>query len=777
MRQRATKGRSNMAQLIPDELLTDQQAIEFVSILKDPDAIGRLTVEQIQTIDTKLQEWKEDRVRIQDSIPGATPEQKERVRTALAGRQAPPGEQVEEGVRAKDAGIAGLKEGAIRLVEGTLDLAGDLAVTLVSNDPSGVTGDAEEEQQRQQRFEQAVKDNRTERNVRHIEQFGMLPPVWSQLAGEVAPFVLARTPVGATMLGIMTKGAIQGVALGATQFTSGEDSNRLWSAILGGTTGALFPLAFAPKAIRNAAVRGFVRRFNTGNVEQADRIAERVAAMEKSGDFGYSLAQASGDRLALQLEVKTANIATKTAQNKNLNTLGRNLLRISRTMSKNGKNPGAIILSLRDTLKTARDGIYAEARATFGGNMEAVLKHFGDEVVIDGGTYLQKVDDLIMETEDALVSFGGKASKNLRNYRDEIDKVVNPWEAVASVDENNVTTIFMSNKKAPELSFKLPPGAKMADAQNRALQSNNLAGVTPEEAFRLLKGLNKVIGGDTAIFKNAPLHSNRQIARALMGDFLSAMEADAASQAGRAIRSVNGMYKQSMAHAQAIDDLMITTIFGGKKFPKSLDKAMNRLKKQSPEELKATRDFLEEWNPQLLDDLKGTMVRDMVRTARRGSSPAVDTPVDPTKLIANLDGFSGPGQAGRGLFTAEEQSSIKLTSDALRILKNKYFSGAAPGGITAEDLAINVISRSPEFMGRFVTRLLSSGKTMEQALLDPTFRKAMAAISDDTVGRADFNLAVAYIIRRYLVSDEEAQSAQQRRDIHELSVERGVVNP
>ena len=82
---------------------------------------------------------------------------------------------------------------------------------------------------------------------------------------------------------------------------------------------------------------------------------------------------------------------------------------------------------------------------------------------------------------------------------------------------------------------------------------------------------------------------------------------------------------------------------------------------------------------------------------------------------------------------------MRLTAEAIRILANKQIKGILPGGIRPEEATINLISRSPEFFGRFVTRIFSSGQTLETALLNPEWRHAMRVIAreniDSTAGR------------------------------------------
>lgn len=766
---------------------TDIEAQAIIDIFSDPAKLGNLTIGQVQTGQKLLDEWKENRAVIGGVIAGATPSQKARVQTALKERILPPGENVQnEAFQAKVSNLAGVAEGAKRAVEGVFDLAGDISVKLTATRLIPFTN-LEGEQDRQKRFEQDIKNWRIERAVKHIEQFGELPPVWSRELGNVAPFLLARTPQGRTLMAVMGKGIIQGTAMTTTQFTDSEkEASRLWPAIAGGTLGAIIPgVIWALPAFKRTAARGFVRTFDEGNIEQAERVQRRVRQMEKSGDFGFSLAQASGSRAAIGLEISSAATATKNQQNKNINTLGRNLLRIARTMSNNNKNPGAIIMNIRETLEEARASIYKAAANNFKAETAVVIGKYGDEVVFDGRTYLAAVDSMILETENLLVQVGAKASRNLTRYQEKVDRLVNPVVVVeeraaaltASATQRPPTYFLLDRTNNTRLSLTSIPDKAAAEA--KALQMNiDFGGLDAQAALDLRKGLNKLIGGDTVIFKNLPLFSNQNIGRKLMGDFIDNLEQPASNAAARdAVVSITDNYKQAMATSKAIEDLMITTIFGGKKFPRKLDAALKQLSKQSPQEMAATREFLETWNPQLLDDLKSTMVRDMVRLSRQPGKPGVDTPVDPSKLLNNMNGFGGPGQAGRGLFTTAESADMKLTSDAMRILQNKYFSGIIPGGIKTEDMVINAISLSPEFMGRFVARMFSSGQTLEKALLDPTFRKAIQQVAASGVGGNKTNFALLYIVRRFLVDDESADEQVTRAQLHQRAVDRGVVNP
>ena len=419
---------------------------------------------------------------------------------------------------------------------------------------------------------------------------------------------------------------------------------------------------------------------------------------------------------------------------------------------------------MRETLQMARRSIYGQATATWGANSRSIVEAYGDDAVIRGRDYLQKVDEIIDQETNALTSMGGKPSENLLRYRAEIDEIVNPVHVVQEGDK-----VYIVDRTNPDMKRRIlapTPEEARIKAENAAFNANESRGPSAEETLTILSGLNRLIGGDAAIFENVAAGSNRNIGRALMGAFTSEMEGAATNpEAMRAINLLRQAYRQDMASAQAIDNTVMAAVFGGKNFPKQPGKALDTLLKQEPADLRATRQFLQEWNPTLLEDIqRQALKRAVLRSGAQPGAANVDGAVDLNKLANNLaDGFKREGMFGSGLFDPAIQGDLRTTAEALRILSNKHIKGVMPGGTRLEELSINLISRSPEFAGRFITRVFASGRGVEEALLDPHWRSAVQRIADGDLNNQAGRAAIAYIAQWWAGREQERKFYEEQQ--------------
>ncbi len=747
-------------------IISDDEFDSLLGIVDDPEKAKNLSLAQLREVNDLMTAYQEDRTSKRQRLvdEGLSREQIERIDAARDEFEGAPTSGVGPGARGvTPLQLEGFKEGLIEAVEGTFDLAKDISV-----------GFHIEDEESRFKWKAAVAEDRTQRRVAQIEEFGQLSSTTTEFIGNMMPWMFATAETAATFTGLIAKRMVQGGFIGGTLMQQENESlvDRAVGMTVGaglGTVGALFA---TPQALKLTIARNFQRAFNRGDLKQTERIERLVQDMTESPEFGLSVAQASGDRFILGLETQAAGVATKQAQNRNSNTLVAHLIKMARALSGQGKSATEVAIALRETMKRARKSIYKSASDDFKAGTQAILETHGDEVILRGQTYLAKIDKMIGEEVDRLANVGGKPSKELIAYREAVDTIVNPAKVVKTttlVDKKPVDVWFIRNRRD---NIDLPASPDKIAAEMKALEINTATGgVNSEESLRILKGLNKLIGGDAIIFENATIGSNRNTGRALMGNFIDELKHNPTNaKAAEDVIGLRTMYKDQMARAQAIDDTVIAAAFGGKKFPRKPGKRLDAVLKGEKEDLVAVREFLDEWNPELLDDLRATHLKRIVQKSQSGSGASVDTRISMTKLAKNLeDVFGGAGKTGRGLHTLATQRDMRLTADAIRVLTNKYFKGIAPGGTRIDDLAINIISRSPEFMARFLTRVVTSGRSMEAVLLDPATRKALQNLANtgptDRLGKASMIYLAGFINNNIRIQDaRDREEEQQRQD-------------
>ena len=254
-----------------------------------------------------------------------------------------------------------------------------------------------------------------------------------------------------------------------------------------------------------------------------------------------------------------------------------------------------------------------------------------------------------------------------------------------------------------------------------------------------------------------------------MGAFTNEMKAK--PQNAFAVQAINDLrtgYRHRMAEVEALENSILTSLVGGKKLPKKPDAILERLMKGEKPDLVFVREFLEssETGQVLLGQLRATHIQRIAQTSFNPSQPHADFGVRLNKLASNLAGHGGrSGKAGMGIHEPAVQAELVAVGKALRILNNKYFVGVVPGGTKLEEIAINVISRSPEFMARFLTRALSGGANMERALLDPATRKALIELAargpTDRLGKAAMVTLASFIHDSEEAERNDAEAAAE----------------
>jgi len=413
--------------------------------------------------------------------------------------------------------FAGVGEGLKQGVEGVFDFAEDLAV--------GMGLQTEEDRQK---WKQSLNEDRFKRRSEAIAEFGRLPSGTAELVGEIAPWLYVVPSAGTTLTNTIAKRVLQGAAMGGSTVQEKEKTflDRMGqmslAAGIGGATGFFVTLDAAEKT----AARAFISSYNESTAGQAELVQKMVREMTEDPTFSFSMAQVTGSRFVQGLEVSSAATATKDAQNNNLSILMRHILRTSEEMSGQGKSAGQIGRALRATMEKARSNIYSQAAAEWSSNMAVLLEKHGDEIVVDGKLLLAKVDKLLDESNDIFISVGGKPSANLIEYRNGIDLVVNPVEVQRVVTKLPDGTERVGWKTFDRSSgVEGPVGFNETAVRQKAAEMNEaFGGLDSSQVSRLTAGMNRLIGGETAIYDNAPAYANKNVGRALMGALIDELQ-------------------------------------------------------------------------------------------------------------------------------------------------------------------------------------------------------------------------------------------------------------
>lgn len=656
-------------------------------------------------------------------------------------------------------------EGVWRAVEGAGDLMNEIGVGLNLNSRE----DAD-------RYKDTIASMRFERAMADVDTFGRTNPRLLEAVGEVAPwFATAGVGASAGLLRYSLGQAMVGGLANVTHVSDDPLSERRGDFAIGAGLGGAFGGIFGiPGNLKAGSARAINSALNKETAAANVELEQAIQGMLDNGDFGFSLSQVSGNRFLFGLEQRAAGEVQKGRQNENIQALYDHILKRAKDLGDQGKSANEIGITLRDTLTQANKAIHERASETFGRGLDEINDTYGVDIVMSykgGQEYLAKLDDMLGKLDDPL-NPGPGASRSWKAYRTEVDRLVNParpqQRTVKGPDGKNRIVYDVVNRRTGEVTQL---GQTRAQAMERALIMNNdLGGLTAGEIRRVQENLNGFLTRGPII--EAEGETNKHLAKALMGNLFENLEANAKNpEAVEALTGLSDAYKAEMLRVQKMEDLVVARMFGLKQMPPDADAALDTVLQGGESSLIGTRDFLMEWNPELLGELQGTLLRRFLEQAGDAASPQVDVPIALDKFANALSG-RGPngqviGQSGRGLFTEGMQAELLNTGKALRTIKNLYFTGVAPGGVTVDDMAINIVSRSPEFMSRFLTRALTTGKGMDQVLTDPMTRQALRTIAEDGPTSRTGNAAMLVLANWISVNDEataQQEGAQQNRN-------------
>jgi hypothetical protein len=602
-----------------------------------------------------------------------------------------------------------------------------------------------------------------------VELTGQEPSGVGEFAGQMLPFFALPTALSTYTRTVAFNGLVGALGGGAMNDSAETFQDRVGDMTVGALLGIGTSAVLGAKSgFQTYASRRIAKRFDEDLARANELLEGRIRGLTGNEDFSFSMGQLTGDPFITGLEFGAAHKIQRAAQNNRIDTLVDFLMKRSNALSKRG-DVEQIAIDLNDTLSKLSDTTLEAAGTQYARGMDDIMVQYGDDVVLDARGYLDKARELAAEIADPRgLGTPGMVPKGLKDHIEFIDLRMNPIATrrvkVKGEDGKFRVTYNMFDRNTGEVMETFSGrGAAAKALARRDAENLQRGGLNSEDVIEVLKGNRRIASGEVPLFENAALGSSQNLAAALKGSMIESMEG-ASSGAIGAIQGVRGDYAMSMAKLNRIRNTMLAKVFGDEAAVQNADDALDRLIGRSPQSLKATRDILEKWSPDLLDDIKSTVLRRAVERSRDPSTVASLTETNLNLLAENLAGKSrGVGELGSGLFTVGEQAEIKAVGDAVRVLKETYIdSFSKPSATMLQDASINVISRSPEFMARFLTRIFSTGSSLERAINDPGARRSIISLAKKGPNNDKGRSALAYLTVM-MGEQQKEEEAQQRR--------------
>lgn len=605
-----------------------------------------------------------------------------------------------------------------------------------------------------------------------------------RLGGEmVATWPMQYFKVGkgglAMMKNIAANGSL-GVGLGAiTAVPDAETaSDLLGSMTFGGLFGAGFSavFGFAP-GVRHFVARKYEQSLEKGLAKDALALEKKVQQMTGNPDFHFTIGQIAGDSpWAVGLEVGAMGREAFKRQKEQLTILS-NFLEKNPTMP-----PEQLLSGIGNLVGQTAKNMRNTATRNYAAGLKAVSELGDDTLVLDGKRYLQALRDATNDLTNPLKMGSEGVPSNWSRHMTEVDNMVEPYGQRATADG-----MFEIIKKSDGSSWGLVSSADEARATVQGMNAE-VGGLTVDEVQQILRGHNDLLAGQSGFFEAASGGSLDSIVKMVNRELHMSLGASS-EPAIKLLQKVQGQYQYDMTAIETLRNGVLPRILGvaDEKFVQLVDSPDAMLDRimaiDNPRTFRQVKKVMEDVAPGMMQDLKDTLLRRMVRTTKTGNRSVAEPEVS---LDAMADALTGSGSwtgltrggekiestvTGRrfqGLFSPAEQQELIDTGNALRRLKVTYLKpGAKDTAGVAADVAINIVSRSAEFMTRMLVRLGSKGQSLERLMTDPRARGALREIAQEGIGTQSGAMAAAYLTLRmgYDAYEERVENEKKARDI------------
>lgn len=195
----------------------------------------------------------------------------------------------------------------------------------------------------------------------------------------------------------------------------------------------------------------------------------------------------------------------------------------------------------------------------------------------------------------------------------------------------------------------------------------------------------------------------------------------------------------------------------GTEIPTS-DELVSNFEKFSPEKQEKFRIWAQQNSPDILNTMRNKIVRDAVRNSKT-ITEARDSQVSLSQLTDSLfDAKRGYDIRTSGLWGPVDKAKFEGIKDALRVIENQRTANRGAGtAVKAEDIAINLASRSVPFLSRQTARILFGARAAD-FLTDP---KAYEYLTTIRKTGGPTQLAARMALMEYLQDEYEAAPTDQ----------------
>lgn len=557
------------------------------------------------------------------------------------------------------------------------------------------------------RYNDAVNDMRSEADKKNPG---------SVLTGDIAAGLIpigrygSAVEKGGKYLATLAKTGIAGATLGGTQFA--EDGQKGLQIGLS----AAFPMATqAVASILPTFKNQIARVMERANQSRTASFREAAANFVKENDLpAYSAGQQTGSPAVQRLEARAA---------------GKYAQEFYATQS--DKALGAFE-NMADNAEAL-----AKARAT-------------------PGTVATGINEAIRSQSNKM--------RAIRNA--EYDKGINQFTSLAQADGK----VFV-----PTLAHEFE--AIMAEDSNKY---NILKGILPEsikevagivgkpvplaDMGQVLKGLNKGKDYSGAIFKDASeaeLDMYRGRLRTALQNDLDHLDTTTLSPSGQAAMSVlkdtQDQYAQRSDRLRRLDNDSVNKIFGDAESLTTPQAALNRFYALNPRDQDYAVELLSTTSPDVLQAMRSHKLREAIDASTIRDAAAQSSKFDPSKFLQEIN--AGVNERNKSkLFGPGMQKQLDEGASHLAVILN---APGSKGGTTIwpEEVAINLVSRSPEFVARAVTRMVY-GTQGDKLLFTPQGLSALRTLSNTGNKSAQQTTqALAWVMSS--IEDEERKNKQQ----------------
>lgn len=659
--------------------------------------------------------------------------------------------------------ISGINRGAMNVAEFGM-LAADAAVPerLFPDADAAVSAAKTRFQEWRRQHDQRLQAHFDEVLGPHFQASGV-----DQAIGEALLFSpLASVGQGKTWL----QGLRNNIGLGSFEgAVAGSQGAEKLSDVLGeASIGAIFGFGAsavqAGKGVRGLVARQFARELDKEIAKSGLALERQVQRMTGNPDFHFNVAQLSAQNpwlIGLERGSGRSEIFLQ-RQNKRLQTLVEFLQRRG-----DGMAPETFVNDLHTTMSEALSEIHDIAGKNYGRHMESIIEAYGDEIVLDGRKYLDDLRAFRGELGDPR-KIGSAAHNELLRHERFVDLRVRPFKAAKSGGQWAV--IDRRDGSVVETFGAASDALKAAGARN----SDH--GLTADDVIEILKGHNELMSGKRSLLDVSNQGSAEHIAKYLKASMLSSMDGSS-SAAVKSIRDANRAFQFDMNRARTLQNTVLGRIFNVKEeqvmaLLADPDAVLARLSQFSPTGMANARAVLDQYAPELVDEMKRTILARAVENSADVATSEGMYLVDIGRLAENLKGSPGSGLSnkvgglGLGLFGPDEQAEIVAAARALRRLQTTAIKdiGKDTTGLAA-DAVINMVSRSKEFFARWATRVLGQSDNVGELMSNPAARQALMALSKESPNSVTGRLAIVWLTSFVgnLQAERQEQLAEELR--------------